>query len=152
MIRLIRPIALAAVLILTLSAASSSDQFDVRYLLAVTGLGALGVFARYARERDRGLLRFENRVDGALWGPEDANGKRNVEAGLVFVSNRLAADLPRAVQAAELAARSAKEAAEAARECAVYAATAASAAKTAQTLLVERGDADRSDREERRGT
>lgn len=152
MIRLLRPIVLAFSLILTLSAAASAEQFDLRYLLAATGLGALGLFARYARERDRGLLRFENRVDGALWGPEDANGKRNVEAGLVFVSNRLAADLPRAVQAAESAARSAREAAEAARECAAFAATAASAAKTAQTLLVERGDADRSDREERRGT
>jgi hypothetical protein len=151
MIRTLRPIALALALIVTLSAASSSDQFDLRYLLAVTGLGALGLFVRYARERDRGLLRFENRVDGALWGPEDANGKRNVEAGIVFITNRLASDLPRAVQAAEAAARSARDAAEAAIEAAAHAATAASAAKTAQTLLVERSEKDREDLRERRG-
>ena len=103
-------------------------------------LGMLLMLAKYLVERDRALLRFESRVDGALWGPEDANGKRNVEAGMVATVNRLAADLPRAIQAAESAAISAQQAA-------AHATTAAAAATTAQALLVSQTAAMLKERE-----
>ena len=119
---------------------AKADDFDLRVLLATLALGMLLMLAKYLVERDRALLRFESRVDGALWGPEDANGKRNVEAGMVATVNRLAADLPRAIQAAESAAISAQQAA-------AHATTAAAAATTAQALLVSQTAAMLKERE-----
>lgn len=135
MLRRFRPFVIAAALIVSTSAASSAEAFDVRYLLATLGLFSIYVAARYIWTRDRGLLAFEGDVATALWGPRDANGKRNVEVGIVAIANRLAVDLPRSIAAAEDAARSAREAATAAQDAATYAATAASAAHTAQALL-----------------
>lgn len=131
-------------LLCSLLLGSKSEAFDIRVLLATVALGIIGMAGRYIVQRDRSLIRFEDRVDGALWGPMDANGKRNVEAGIVAVANRLAADLPRAVAAAESAARSAELAAdrvqEATRrveEASGYAIIAGDAARTAQDLLRE---------------
>lgn len=136
MIRRLRPLAIAFGLIGSTSAASASDAFDVRYLLATLGLFTLYVVSRYIWARDRGLLAFESDVATALWGPRDANGRRDVERGIVATVTRLAIDLPRAIQAAEAAARSAHEAAIAAKDCATYAATAADAAHTAQAMIL----------------
>lgn len=138
MTRRLRTVASLLALTATTTAASSADQFDVRYLLATLGLATMFVSARYIWGRDRGLVQFEGDVSVALWGPRDANGRRDVEVGVVAQVHRMASDLPRAIVAAEAAAKSAREAAEAALECAGYAATAASAAKTAQSLLLER--------------
>lgn len=100
---------------------AKAEDFDVRILLATLALGILGTVGRYVVLRDRALIRFESRVDGALWGPEDANGRRNVEIGVVAVVNRLASDLPRAIAAAERAAKLAEEAAQRAQAAAALA-------------------------------
>jgi hypothetical protein len=138
-------ILLLTCLALTTTAASSGMDFDVRYLLATVGIFFLVVSYRKleqltvaAIDREREDLKWRSRVDGALWGPEDANGKRNVEAGLVAQVNRFGSELPRILKASEVAATKAEDAAG-------FAATAASAARTAQALLL--GDHERMQRE-----
>jgi hypothetical protein len=139
-------------LVLTTTAASSSGDFDVRYLLATVGIFFLIVSYRKLEklesattEREKEDVRWRAQVDGALWGPEDGNGKHNVEAGLVAQVNRFGQNLPRILRASEEAAAHAATAAQKAEDAASFAATAASAAKTAQALLL--GDHERIQRE-----
>lgn len=119
----VRIILLCATLALSLSAYAGAASFDATYLLASLGLAGISVGARHVIIRDRQRERWEYRVDTALWGPEDANGKRNVEAGVVALiarngseleemrheMKRLAEAATRAADAAMLAATSAAE-------------------------------------------
>lgn len=150
MLKRYRTIVLVFALIPALSAANSAADFDLRYLLAVLGLGSVGVMTAYARQRDRSLLRFESRVDSALWGPEDPKGDRDSGEGLVPEFRRLVKELPALISTAREASRHAKDAAVAAQAAARHAEAAASAAKAAQMLLLERSDSDRADFHDRR--
>lgn len=148
MLRQFRIVALVLALVLLLAAASSGDErFDVRVLLATMAIGILVMVGRYVVARDRQLLQFENDVSGALWGPRDANGKRNIEAGVVAAVNRMAADLPRAIEAAERAARSAEAAAESSRAATLHVGEATRQIEQASAYAVVAGDAARTARE-----
>lgn len=140
----VRVVALIALLFLSLTGAASAGDFDVRYLLATVGCAFLVItYRKFGKletkvadtERDR--LRWQDRVDGALYGPEEPNGVRNGAAGIVSLVRGLAKTADRIVAAAEASARHSELASRAAQDAAAFAATAASAAQTAQKIISE---------------
>jgi hypothetical protein len=104
---------LCAALILCLTAAEGDASFDVRILLATAGLGGIVVVGRHIVARDLARTRWEYRVDTALWGPEDANGKRDTGRGLVAIVGRIEGDLGEMTKQAKRAASAAEFAAAA---------------------------------------
>lgn len=87
--RRFRAVLLSMTLIASLTAAGGAEQFDVRVLLATVGIALTTMAAQHLWKRDQARERWENRTDSALWGPEDGNGKRNIEAGVVAGVARL---------------------------------------------------------------
>lgn len=136
--RRLRPVILLVLCVLTLTAAREASAFDVRILLATLALGMLGFLAKYAWERDRALVRFEERTDAALWGPADPSGRRDPGAGLVGKTTRIAEGMPQVIAAAQLAAEKAEVAAQKAEMAAAYSTVAGDAAREAQQILRER--------------
>lgn len=132
------PLVLGTLLLVVLvTVAADGGDFDVRYLFATLGVAAFGAIGRYIWIRDQRLMNFEVDVSTALWGPRDANGRRDVAQGVVATWQKVAHELPQMLEAAQGAAEAAKEAAKSAESAAVLATTAASAARTTQRLLVE---------------
>lgn len=78
-----RAVLLSALLIVSLTAASGSESFDVRILFATMGLALTGAAAKHMWTRDRQVEKWQGLVDVALWGPADVTGRRNLELGVV---------------------------------------------------------------------
>lgn len=87
-------------------------SFDVRHIFAAAGVGLIVLTYRKFDAWHTSVVRWQDRVDSALWGPEDGNGKRQLDAGVVLIVTRLSADLPRMTIAAQEAAAAAREAAD----------------------------------------